>query len=296
MKYRSKEKVEILISRLHTHMRGKRVNVSYFQGLIILIIGIIFVLLSTNAIGKTVVNIGENSTVTVDESVEFQGIGEGDYSWDFDESEDLNNDGDFTNDNEASGKTVSYKFKNTGTYIVTLTVKLGNTTKTYQSKITVEDELEPFEDLWLIGLGFIIVGIIMFLIEAAAPGFFIGIPATICIVLGLIAIAFPQYFFSPLSPIAAVVIGGLTTVGIIYFYKYIAPPEKPTTTVGESLVGRKGIVTIDTTPTSQTKGKVKIGSEIWSATSDKPIKRGTRVVVVDYEGVHVIVKKDQNLE
>jgi membrane protein implicated in regulation of membrane protease activity len=262
-------------------------------GFYILLVVLSFTITSLNVSAKTVVKVGEEATVFVDEELEFQGIGEGEYFWDFDESVDKNNDNDFTNDAEATGKTVTHKFKKTGTYIVTLTVQLGNTSKTYNSKITVEEETES-EDLWLIGMGFIIAGVIMFLIEASQPGFFIGIPATICIVLGLIAIAFPQYFFSPISPIAALIFGVLTTVGIIYFYKFVAPPEKPTTSVGEALIGRNGIVMVDTIPTSDTKGKVKIGSQIWSATSKIRIKKGTRVVIVDYEGVHLIVEKDKN--
>ena len=61
--------------------------------------------------------------------------------------------------------------------------------------------------------------------------------------------------------------------------------------MGESLIGKQGIVTTPTSPQSTTKGKVKIGSDIWSATSDKPIKKGKRVVVIASEGVHIIVEE-----
>ena len=37
-------------------------------------------------------------------------------------------------------------------------------------------------------------------------------------------------------------------------------------------------------------GKVRIGSDVWSATSDKVIEPGNKVVVVAVEGVHLIVK------
>ena len=56
-------------------------------------------------------------------------------------------------------------------------------------------------------------------------------------------------------------------------------------------MGREGIVTVPTDPDSLTKGKVRIGSDIWSATSDKPIKKDERVKVVSSEGVHVTVEK-----
>ena len=257
--------------------------------LILLILILIFVLFIPGVLAKTVVEAGEDKTVMVDEEVEFRGVGEGTLSWDFDESEDKNNDGDFTNDAEMTGKTVTHKFKKTGTYIVTLTVNLdGNITKE-TSKITVE-ETGAF-DPWIIGLIFVIIGIVMLLAEASSPGFFIGIPASILIVIGLIGIALPALFFTIWSPIIAAIVAVVTTGAVMIFYKKLAPPEKPTTTVGESLVGRKGIVIITTDPNSTTKGKVKIGSEIWSATSKKPIKKGVSVVVTESEGVHITVER-----
>ena len=39
------------------------------------------------------------------------------------------------------------------------------------------------------------------------------------------------------------------------------------------------------------KGKVKIGSEIWSARSLEPIDEGKSVIVVSAEGVHVVVEE-----
>ncbi|MBQ9689355.1 MAG: hypothetical protein IJV47_01925 [Candidatus Methanomethylophilaceae archaeon] len=39
------------------------------------------------------------------------------------------------------------------------------------------------------------------------------------------------------------------------------------------------------------KGKVKIGTDTWSATSDEPLETGTEVVVESSEGVHVHVRR-----
>ena len=52
----------------------------------------------------------------------------------------------------------------------------------------------------------------------------------------------------------------------------------------------------DTDPDHDTRGKVKIGSTIWSATSDDPLEEGTRVEVVDAQGVHVTVKAVDSLK
>ena len=210
---------------------------------------------SISASAKTVVKAGEDKTVVVNEEVEFQGTGEGEYSWDFDESVDKDGDGDFTNDAEATGKTVKHKFKETGTYIVTLTVSYGGNTTTEESKITVEDE--SLFTPWLIGLIFVIIGIIMFLAEASSPGFFIGIPASILVVIGIIGIAFPEIFFTIWSPIIASIVAVITTILIMNLYKRLAPPEKPTTTVADSLIGKEGIVTVTTDPDSLTKVQIR---------------------------------------
>ncbi len=250
---------------------------------------ILISMISLNASAKTVVKAGEDKTVYVDEEVEFQGVGVGNYLWDFDESVDNNNDGDYTNDAQKTGKTVTYTFEKTGTYIITLTVVQGGNASTLKSEITVEDA--PIIDAWFMGLIFVIIGIIMFLAEASSPGFFIGIPASILVVIGIIGIAFPSLFFTIWSPIIAAIVAAITTIAIMTLYKKLAPPEAPTTTVGESLIGKKGTVTVDTIPYNLTKGKVKIDSELWSATSKRRIKKGAQVVVVASEGVHITVEK-----
>jgi membrane protein implicated in regulation of membrane protease activity len=282
-------KIKILINLSHHHMREKQT--ALFRGLVILFLIIIFTMINFGAVAKTIVKIGDSATVPVDEEIEFQGIGEGTFSWDFDDLVDKDKDGNHSNDNEATTKKATHKYSKSGEYTVTLTVydDKGNISGIYKSKITVEEQY--FMDPWILGLIFLIVGIIMFLVEASSPGFFIGIFASIFVVIGIIGISFPGLFFTIWSPIIAAVVGIITTVGIIIFYKKIAPPEAPTTTVGDSLIGKKGVVIADTDPDSLTKGKVKIGSDIWSATSAKRIKKGSRVIILESAGVHITVKK-----
>jgi membrane protein implicated in regulation of membrane protease activity len=280
-------KIKILKKLIHSIMRENRFKIKL--GLFVLLFILMLTLLSGYATAKTVVSAGEDETVLVNEEVEFQGVGVGEYSWDFDESKDLNGDNDYTNDAQELGKTVTHKFKDTGTYIVTLTVTFdGNVTK-YESEITVEED-STF-DPWILGMIMIIIGIILFLIEASSPGFFIGIFASILVVLGIVGIAFPDLFFSFWSPIIAIAVGAVTTILVILFYKNLAPPEAPTTTVAGSLIGKQGIVIRATDPNSLTKGKVKVGSEVWSATSEVPLKPNVQVKVIDAEGVHITVEK-----
>ena len=146
-----------------------------------------------------------------------------------------------------------------------------------------------------IGLILLIIGIFMLISEAASPGFFIAIPATILIILGLIGIAAPEIFFSFWSPVIAVVVGIPMTVLTIKLYQKLAPPEEPTTTVGTSLIGRMGTVSRTIVP-KEISGKVMIDHQPWSATAKEGIEVGEDVKVIESKGVHVIVEVIDNKE
>jgi membrane-bound ClpP family serine protease len=72
-------------------------------------------------------------------------------------------------------------------------------------------------------------------------------------------------------------------------YRKLAPVSNPVTTTSEGLRGRIGIVTRETDPERPTYGKVRIGSETWSAESTKVIPEGRKVKVIGSEGVHLVV-------
>ena len=80
-------------------------------------------------------------------------------------------------------------------------------------------------------------------------------------------------------------------IGTLWLYKRLGGTAPPSTTVTGSLVGRTGTVIVETNP-DNLKGKVKIGSDTWSADSDEVIPVGTEVEVLSAEGVHVrVVRK-----
>ncbi len=136
----------------------------------------------------------------------------------------------------------------------------------------------------------IIVGAIFLIIEAFSPGAFMVIPGTVLVILGLIGAAFPDILLSWWSPVIALVIVVPVTLITIKGYQRLAKPEPPMTTVVSSLIGREGIVVVET-EVGTMKGKVKVGSDTWSATSDEPIGAGETVVVESSEGVHVHVRR-----
>jgi len=152
-------------------------------------------------------------------------------------------------------------------------------------------------DSWVMGLIIMIVGLILLGVEVATPGqTFMAIPGTVAVVLGLISMMLGPWLFSQFwyAPVIAVAIAGPVTAVTIWGYKKLSKGHPPTTLVGDSLIGRQGIVTSEVIPDS-IKGKVKIGNESWSATAEAMIPVGAKVEVVSSEGVHVQVERVEDI-
>ena len=146
-----------------------------------------------------------------------------------------------------------------------------------------------------IGLALLILGILFIIAEAATPGFFIGVIGTAFIAMGLVGVFFPFILDTPWSPIIVVIVTSGSMMGAIMFYRRLGKSQPTATTITESNVGKEGIVMEDIEPNSL-KGKVKISHQIWSATSDANIRKGAKVRVIDWEGVHVIVEEVEEEE
>jgi len=143
-------------------------------------------------------------------------------------------------------------------------------------------------DAFFIGLAFIIIGVVMLVLEAVVPGSFIMVPGTVMIVLGILWLIYPDWSSQWWSPILIVILIIPMIFASIKLYQMLAPPGPPETTVGSSLVGKTGIVTVEVVPDKIT-GKVRIDNDNWSATSYKRIPIGTAIIVVESSGVHVKV-------
>lgn len=135
----------------------------------------------------------------------------------------------------------------------------------------------------------IILGAILILVEIATPGFFIAVPGTISILYGLAILLFPWLLETWWGP--WILLGLAFPLGAFTYYMYrrLSPPSPPVTESFEGLIGKKGIV-VKTIKPDSIDGKVRIDSDIWSATSEQVIEPGTKVIVVGVEGVHLIVK------
>lgn len=142
-----------------------------------------------------------------------------------------------------------------------------------------------------IGWIMVVAGVVMLVIEAFSPGFFIAVPGTVLIILGLLSLFFPAIFNSPWIIAIAVAAGLVSAVATIWLYGRLTPEGSPTTVSRDSLLGREGRVLREVNAETLA-GKVDIGGVEWSARSSREtIGTGKRVRVVKSEGVHVVVEE-----
>jgi len=136
----------------------------------------------------------------------------------------------------------------------------------------------------------IIIGLIFLITEALTPGFFAVIPGAILVVVGVLGYFIEDYFDNlTLLLLTVVVVSIVVSIVTIKGYQILARPVPPSTTVTESMIGRTGIVTVRINP-NDIKGKVKVGNDTWSATSDEVIETGAEIYVYAGEGVHLKVR------
>jgi len=148
------------------------------------------------------------------------------------------------------------------------------------------DELDEFLGSSEIGLAFIIVGVLLYIVEAFQPGFLVAVPGTVFIVLGVL-MSFNLELGLWILPIGlAVGLGSL--YGTMMLYQSLAPPDTPSEMSIETLVGKSGVVTKDIEANTM-NGKVRIVREEFRATSDADIAKGIKVKVTNAEGITVTV-------
>jgi membrane protein implicated in regulation of membrane protease activity len=143
-----------------------------------------------------------------------------------------------------------------------------------------------------IGYGLIIAGVVLFIAEALVPGFFIAVPATILVLVGVFALLSPGFdVFTAWAPLIVIAVGVPATFATLWFYRRMAPPhEPPTTQTAANLVGQEGVVTHEVRPDSM-RGKVRLQNASWSATTrGAAIPQHARVVVEDVDGVILVVR------
>lgn len=141
-----------------------------------------------------------------------------------------------------------------------------------------------------IGVGLAALGCFLLFMELAHPGALLFLPASVLLAAGIIYIAFPSGVL--LTPIGLTVIL-LVAVGSglaeIPYLRWVAPTHHPMSTTAAGLEGENAVVTVAVIPNTL-KGKVRVRTQIWSATANIPIPAGTTVRVVKGEGVSLTVE------
>jgi len=147
-----------------------------------------------------------------------------------------------------------------------------------------------FMDFFSLGIAFVVIGLLMLIAEMHTPGFFIAVPGTVFIIFGIVLMLMGNRVTLPIAVAVILITSVVTTILVMLFYKKLGEGKLETTTTLENLVGKEGIVVRRVGP-DNLKGKVKIDGEVWSATADRVIPEGRRVVIIKGEGVHIIVRE-----
>jgi len=139
------------------------------------------------------------------------------------------------------------------------------------------------------GIILMVGGTALLAFELVHPGALLLIPASVLIVGGLLLTLFPDVLLASSEGIILIVVAA-AVAGLIEipYYRWLSPGHKPMTSMPTTLIGHDGIVIADVVPNTL-RGKVRIGSEIWSARAPVRIPAGTPVRVVSGEGVSVMV-------
>ncbi len=142
------------------------------------------------------------------------------------------------------------------------------------------------------GWGLVVLGTIFLVIEAASPGFFIAVPGTVMIILGVLVLLGVDIFSGTVGLVVGVVAAVAVSLLTIWIYRRINPgDESPVTISRDSLVGKEGRVIRKVVPGSL-EGKVLIAGQEWSARSaSSEIPHGASVRVTASEGVHIVVEE-----
>ena len=141
-----------------------------------------------------------------------------------------------------------------------------------------------------VGWLMVIIGLGLLIVEASQPGFFVAVPGTTLIVLGIFTLLIPEVA-QDYAPAIIVITALVSSIITIIFYRKMAPGQKPQTTSMDILAGKVGVV-VKTVHPGSISGKVQIENQIWSATGESEIEEGKKIIVISSEGVHVKVKEE----
>jgi membrane-bound ClpP family serine protease len=144
----------------------------------------------------------------------------------------------------------------------------------------------------MLGWLLIVIGALVLLFEAFSPGFFMTVPGTVMIILGILLVLGVDIFNSVWGIVVAVVAAIVSASLTVWFYSRINRGTGPPTTISrDSVIGHTGRVVRAVDPVSL-DGKVRVDGQEWSAHSTgEAIAEGAAIRVINSEGVHVVVEE-----
>jgi membrane protein implicated in regulation of membrane protease activity len=127
-------------------------------------------------------------------------------------------------------------------------------------------------------------------LELIHPGVFLLVPGSTLLAGGFIYLISPGFLTgTPYGPFLVALVAIAATIATIPLYQHWGKTHLPMTTMPDSLAGKYGTVIAPIVPNTL-KGKVRVGSEIWSARAEKPIPAGVQVRVLGGSGVALLVQ------
>ncbi len=141
-------------------------------------------------------------------------------------------------------------------------------------------------DVLVLGLGLILIGVVLLIMEFVHPGALMVLPGTILLVAGILLLAFGSLNILQTVGGPFIVGGVLIGAGVlaILFYSRLAPTHPPMASTFDTLQNLTAEVTVAVVPGTM-KGKVRVRGEIWSARGTVPIPVGARVRILGGQGV-----------
>jgi membrane protein implicated in regulation of membrane protease activity len=139
----------------------------------------------------------------------------------------------------------------------------------------------------------VLIGAILIGCEVFSPGFFLAVPGTVLVILGILMVLGVDIFSNGIGITTGIISALVASVITVWMYSRLTPGnQNPQSTSQDTLIGQRGIVIVPVVPTN-ISGKVDIEGQEWSARSMADIELippNTPVVVVSAQGVHIVVK------
>lgn len=142
------------------------------------------------------------------------------------------------------------------------------------------------------GLFWLIIGVMLFFLELALPGFVLFFFAVGALITALAAWLTPISLAWQLGLFIVASLGSLFTLRDLIQKRFLDPQETDEKDVDDEMIaqaGEKGVVSIAIVPPAE--GQIKFSGSFWRSTADEQIDEGEIISIVKQSGLIVHVEK-----